>query len=376
MALLCFSALHAQEIKWPEHDGYRNGKYWYYIRKGYVVTDARDTVGGLILFSSTASQYAVRDTITQKIWPVNTDRIATIHFLSDSTRGIYTDWINVDHGSDLRILIAQRGPVGIYELARGYGPSLLLVTPKERINMIHTMGVLLHNDNDFDAGLLRFVRERYNSNYTDFTMTGNLYTYIVGKEYERLGIGKADTVRDLESHLVDDLVPYGWLNHVSTVYRGYIVTDRQETLAGLVRISPNLDDYAVRDTVTHAVREVNLKEIDFIRVYSDSSERTYKDWYNIHYKDALWILLAKKNDVAMYEVTQLKPFWPSMVLITPHERIEFGSSLSIVLHGGYQGAIRRFIHERYKVEPPNELGTKEEMAAYIVGKECEKIAAR
>ena len=97
------------------------------------------------------------------------------------------------------------------------------------------------------------------------------------------------------------------------------------------------------------------------------------DWFDIHYKSRPWILLAKKNGVALYENT--RPFWPPVILVTPHERIKPIRELPLVFHGSdYNAELRRFIRKRYHTSVEN--GDKgEKLFAYIVEKENERIAA-
>jgi hypothetical protein len=379
LILECRGTARAQEIKWPVHNyGYGWLGKVYQIHEGYIVTDGGDTVRGFIRTSPVYSDYPVFDTATRRIRTVGYSHIVYMRLFADSTKRVYTDWLNIGYKGNLWILLAKKNQVAVYQNTLPYGPSLILNTPNGRIRLIHKGGVITHNDNDFDAGLLRFIRKRYKSTYTDFGNTGNIYAYIVEKENERMGITKGVLTFDttLRSQVIQspkEWVPYGWQGRVSSVQPGYIVTNQSDTLTGLIRISPHLNDYPVLETLTRTVRTVNLRDIAVMRVYSDSSKRIYTDWFDIHYKSRPWILLAKKNDVALYENT--RPFWPPVILVTPYERIKPIRELPLVFHGGrYNGELRRFIRKRYNIAV-EDSDTSEKLFAYIVEKENERIAA-
>jgi hypothetical protein len=380
LILECFGTAQAQEIKWPVQDyGYGWLRPVYQILEGYIVTDGGDTVRGFIRTSPVYSDYPVFDTAAKRFRTVRYGHIVCMRLFADSTKRVYTDWLNIGYKGHLWILLAKKNQVAVYQNTRQYGPWLILSTPNGQIRLIHKGGAIMHNDNDFDAGLLRFIRKRYKSKYTDFVTTGNIYAYIVEKENEKMGTAKGVLTFDatLRSQVIQspkEWLPYGWQGWVASVQQGYIVTNQSDTLTGLIRISPHLNDYPVLESLAHTIRTVNLRDIEVMRVYSDSSKRTYTDWFDIHYKSRPWILLAKKNDVALYENT--RPSCPLLILVTPRERIKPIRELPLVFHGSdYNAELRRFIRKRYNTSV-EDGDMSEKLFAYIVEKENERIAVR
>lgn len=379
LILECFGTAQAQEIKWPNRNyGYGWLGKVYQIREGYIVTDGGDTVRGFIRTSPVYSDYPVLDTATKRIQTVRYGHIVYMRLFADSTKRIYTDWLNIGYMGNLWILLAKKNQVAVYQNTRPYGPSMILSTPGGNISLIPKGGVIMHNDNDFDAGLLRFIRKRYKSTYSDLGTAGNIYGYIVEKENERMGTAQGVLTFDttLRSQVIQSpkvWLPYGWQGRVTSVQQGYIVTNQSDTLKGVIRISPHLNDYPVMESLTHTIRTVHLKDIAVMRVYNDSSKRTYTDWFDIHYKSRPWILLTKKNGVALYENT--RPSWPLVILVTPHERIKPIRELPLFFHGSdYNAELRRFIRKRYNTTV-EDGDRSEKLFAYIVEKENERIAS-
>jgi len=186
LVLLFFSVAEAQEIKWPVSSN-TYGRYGQYalIRQGYIVLVNRDTVKGFIRFSRALYYYPVLDTTTHIVRNISFSETEVMRLYDGPLDGSYTDWFHLPHSGTLWKVLAKKNDVALYENV-GFGPPLILVTPNEKIKLIHKAATIIHNDSGYDAPLIRFIRKRYKSNYTDFGTTGDIYTYIVEKENEKI----------------------------------------------------------------------------------------------------------------------------------------------------------------------------------------------
>jgi hypothetical protein len=166
------------------------------IQRGYIFLDAPpDTVKGLIRQADISTgNYLILDSATKTFGALDLSDIVAIRLFSGNTNDFYTDYFNIHYQSSLWRLWARKDGVAIYENTYPTAPGgrMVLVTPYGKINMLHFMSFLLHNDGGLDAPLIRFVHKRYKTNVSidDFKSTTDVCTYIVEKENERIKSGQ------------------------------------------------------------------------------------------------------------------------------------------------------------------------------------------
>jgi hypothetical protein len=192
--LSAFSAVEGQEVKWPPHY-YGHQRSYPPIQQGYIFLGSSDTVKGLIRYADISlGNYLMLDSATNAFRTFNLSDIAAVRVFSGDSNDFYTDYFNIHYQSSLWRLWARKDGVAIYENTYPTAPGsrMVLVTPYGKINMLHFMSFLLHNDGGLDAPLIRFVHKRYKTNVSidDFKSTTDVCTYIVEKENERIKSGQ------------------------------------------------------------------------------------------------------------------------------------------------------------------------------------------
>ncbi len=176
----------------------------------------------------------------------------------------------------------------------------------------------------------------------------------------------------------------GWLNgryNTAPVRNGYIVKMGGDTIRGLIkflRYNSRFTTYMpILPTGTKTVIEVPRKDILYMRVYYDDTENNthFSDFFNIDNNKDIWRLVAKKNDVAIYDNYIPDPkvsHGYSMVLMTESEKnciyyYFFFPSNNI------NRRVLRFINRRYKTSfNKTDFKKREDMFDYILDKENEK----
>jgi hypothetical protein len=168
-------------------------------------------------------------------------------------------------------------------------------------------------------------------------------------------------------------------SNIAYTRQGYLVlvnnnaTANNDTVRGFIRLyDPSMSTFAVMDTATHSIREFSFNEIEVMRLYLGSTDGPYTDWIHLSYSGKFWQLMARKNDVAIYETMPWfggKPF-----LFTPEKRIKLVRMMPFLLHNdtGYEASLIRFIHRRYKTKV-NDFHSTEDIYRYIVEKENERM---
>lgn len=166
-----------------------------------------------------------------------------------------------------------------------------------------------------------------------------------------------------------------WMDARAPVGEGYAVLTNGDTVKGFIKLLPITNSYPVLDTATNTIRDVYISDIVVMRIYAGSPDGPYMDYLNIDFKYSLWILKAKKNNVALYE--KLGSTASPLILVTPNKTIKLVHPLATILHNdtGYDAALIRFIHKRYKMAvKEDDFATTKAIFTYIVDRENESTS--
>lgn len=166
--------------------------------------------------------------------------------------------------------------------------------------------------------------------------------------------------------------------HYNAPVPGYAVTKNGDTARGFIRLQVLGEYYDVWDTATNTIRNLYYQIVAFMRIYKTGPDGLFTDYFNLSYKRRIWRLLAKKNDVCLYDDI-LRGGPPHIILVTPSARIKLYTGMRWFLHNGTMsnpGLLIHFINKRYKTSLAKDHFTSmEAIYDYILTKENERMVS-
>jgi hypothetical protein len=155
---------------------------------------------------------------------------------------------------------------------------------------------------------------------------------------------------------------------------GYIVTNRGDTVKGLIKLWQSHFYFEVQDTSTKKITNVPIPNIVLIRAYNGRIEGSFSDYYNLPYQNSIWLLLARKNNISIYR-RELDGSPARIILVTPDDR-----RIKILSGRGYlfrnndpDSLLVHFIKKRYKISVKDRFIATQDIYNYILDKEYERI---
>ena len=170
---------------------------------------------------------------------------------------------------------------------------------------------------------------------------------------------------------------YRW----APVDKGFVVTKNRDTIAGLVKLIffPYGDHIPVLPTgkqAAEAIINVRRKNIELIRTFQDSTNRTPTDYANIDF-DGLWRVLARKDSTGLFDNYDgmgngQKYSEKRMILVSKGEKVLMYSGWHSLFQSR-NGYLLRFMNKRYHQHyKKDEFKDLQAEMDYIVNKENEK----
>lgn len=158
------------------------------------------------------------------------------------------------------------------------------------------------------------------------------------------------------------------------IKEGFIVRNNNDTLKGFIKLLPISNYYPVLDTGTNIVKDVYFNDIILMRVFDHSTEGPFTDFVNLHYKQTLWRVLGKKNNVSICDMAlQMSS---KTILFTPNKRIKIFGVWASFWHGE-DNLLIKFMNKRYKTTLKDEdFKATQDMIDYILDKENETKATK
>ena len=161
------------------------------------------------------------------------------------------------------------------------------------------------------------------------------------------------------------------------VREGFVVTSSGDTVRGFIKLSPGTGFYyAVLDTATKRIRNIDIPDIVQIRVYLDPQKRSFSDYYNPPHQNSMWLLLATKQRFSLYERSlELSP--KRIVLVGPDGRkVKVCSGrMNLIRSNDPEDILIRFIKKRYGTTLKQPFATLQDGYQFILDHEIERSAA-
>jgi hypothetical protein len=161
----------------------------------------------------------------------------------------------------------------------------------------------------------------------------------------------------------------------AAVRHGYIVTRGADTVKGFIKLFPSTGFFfAVLDTATKKIRNVDIPDITLIRIYDGSIEGNFSDYYNLPHQNSMWLLLARRNNISIYR-RELDGSPARTILVTPDDkRIKILSGRAYLFRSNDLDALLlHFIKKRYKIPVKQHFASTQDIYNYILEKENERI---
>jgi hypothetical protein len=141
------------------------------------------------------------------------------------------------------------------------------------------------------------------------------------------------------------------------VREGFIVLTNGDTLKGFIKVFPNAPEYyPILDTASNRIQNVIVERISSMRIYhypdlwpyyNNSPKGPYVDYIKLPSTDYLWMLVGKKNDVAIYD-DEVKGGTNELILVTLKTRITLYKGGIWLLSDNLGLLLIQFINQRYK----------------------------
>ena len=151
---------------------------------------------------------------------------------------------------------------------------------------------------------------------------------------------------------------YSPMYNDTRVQKGYIVLKSGDTLRGHMKVLPYSHGIFTAiplllpgGSTTYDIRSVKRENISSIRIYEDSSENKndFTDFFNLGDNHALWRLLARKNELSIYDDYSScfgHPFGEEMIIAGNNKRIVIYKNT--FYPEDVLPAVLKFANKRYK----------------------------
>ena len=180
---------------------------------------------------------------------------------------------------------------------------------------------------------------------------------------------------------------YSPMYNETRVQEGYIVLKSGDTLNGHMKVLPYSHGIFTAipllppgGSTTYDVRSVTREKISSIRVYGNSSEtgNDFTDFFNLGDNHELWRLLARKNELGIYDDYSScfgHPFGEEMIIAANGKRIVIYKN---TFHReDVLPALLRFMNKRYKTHfTAHSFENKNAIFNYILEKENSPNSSR
>jgi len=164
------------------------------------------------------------------------------------------------------------------------------------------------------------------------------------------------------------------------VKKGYVVDINHDTTIGLVKLVHPWAIPILPENKSHEsdIIKVKLDSIESLGVYYDTTIEKETKYVNINYKSTLWRLLAKQNNIAIYDngypATNYNVYYGKTILVNGKERIKLFSFIGYLSRLGHtKPLLLKFVRKRYGTNTERvSLRDKQEVIEYILKKENER----